>query len=107
MHEMAIVEAMVEAILDEAGGRPVARVAVEIGALSGVVADAVAGCFEMLAELEPQLAGATLAITIAPGRGACARCGVERAVRDPLDACACGHALRWTAGTQVVLREVA
>ena len=61
MHELAITRNIVAIVGDAAQGRRVTRVTLEIGKLSGVMADAVAFCFDVVAAETP-LAGARLDI---------------------------------------------
>jgi Zn finger protein HypA/HybF involved in hydrogenase expression len=55
MHELAITRNIVAIVGEAARGRRVTRVTLEIGKLSGVMADAVAFCFDMVAAAELML----------------------------------------------------
>jgi hydrogenase nickel incorporation protein HypA/HybF len=106
---MAIVQDIVETLGEACGGKRVRRVMLEIGALSGVVPDAIASCFEVATTLDPEdpLYGAKLEITVIPGRGTCRACSTEVEMIDPLGECPCGGlALDWTSGTRVSLRSM-
>ena len=59
MHEMAITQSVIQAIGERMGDAPVQRVCLEIGTLSGVVADSVRFCFEVVTAV-PRLEGASV-----------------------------------------------
>ena len=50
MHELAITEGVVQAVTQRLPGTPIACVHLEIGAMSGVVADSVRFCFDLVTE---------------------------------------------------------
>jgi hydrogenase nickel incorporation protein HypA/HybF len=54
MHELGITRNIVSIVCDAANGRRVTRVTVDVGKLSGVIADALAFCFDVVAKA-PQL----------------------------------------------------
>ena len=106
MHEMAITQSVVEAICERMGDAPIRRVCLEIGTLSGVVADSVRFCFELVTE-GTTLEGASLEIIQPSGRARCRDCGAEFALNDLLELCACGSANReLLAGEELRIREV-
>ena len=84
MHELSIAESILDTVREEARKRPgahVAKVAVRIGALSGVEPDALNFGFECLVrgtELEPL----ALVIEPIPRRQRCPACDLTFAVRD-------------------------
>ena len=92
MHELAITEGLVEAVTERLPGQRVTRVRLEIGALSGVVADSVRFCFDLVTEgtdLEgarwrspsrpPCAAAASAAVTSSQtARSPCARAAAPR-----------------------------
>ncbi|MBO0775908.1 MAG: hydrogenase maturation nickel metallochaperone HypA [Actinobacteria bacterium] len=89
MHELAITESIVEAV---SGRLPEARIScvrLEIGALSGVVADSVRFCFDLVTE-GTNLEGARLEISEPPGRCHCGDCGAEFEPDGPIPLCRCG-----------------
>jgi hydrogenase nickel incorporation protein HypA/HybF len=89
MHELSITRNIV-AIVDEAArGRRVCRVKLRIGKLSGVMPDAVAFCFEIVAQ-GTSLAGARLDIEEIEGRARCRVCDAEFARPHLAAACPCG-----------------
>ena len=89
MHELAITRNIVAIVGDAAQGRRVVRVTIEIGKLSGVMADAVAFCFDIVAAGTP-LAGAALDIRQIDGRARCQECGDEFATETLFAPCPCG-----------------
>jgi hydrogenase nickel incorporation protein HypA/HybF len=89
VHELGITRNIV-AIVDEAAqGRCVRRVVVEIGELSGVVPDAVAFCFDVVAQ-GTSVDGATLDIRRIAGRARCLECNVEFDTPSLVTPCECG-----------------
>jgi hydrogenase nickel incorporation protein HypA/HybF len=90
VHELSITQGVVEICEKNAGGRRIVSVTLEIGALSGVVPDAIEFCFDACTQDTP-LKGARLIIERVPARGRCHRCGAEFAVAAYYDPCpACG-----------------
>jgi hydrogenase nickel incorporation protein HypA/HybF len=89
MHELGIARSIVGIVSEAAGGRPVTRVTLEIGKLSGVMADAIAFCFPVVAQGTP-LEGATLDIREVEGRARCTACGAEFATPALYTPCPCG-----------------
>jgi hydrogenase nickel incorporation protein HypA/HybF len=89
MHELSITRNIV-AIVDEAAkGRRVSRVTIEIGQHAGVMADAIAFCFGIVAE-GTALEGATLDIRLIEGRARCRDCATEFAAETLFAPCPCG-----------------
>lgn len=88
MHELSIAMSVVEIAAEEAERRSgrVAAVHLKVGALAGVVADALRSAFELARESTP-LAGAELVIEEVPVVAFCAACAAERAVEFPLLIC--------------------
>ena len=89
MHELGIASSIVELAVEAAGGRKVRRVTVEIGKLSGVLADAVAFCFPEVAR-GTDAEGAELDIREIDGWARCEACGAEFATLTLPTICACG-----------------
>jgi len=67
MHELGIARNIVAIVCERAGTTPVARVALEVGAHSGVMGDAIAFCFDVVAA-GTVCAGARLEIRETAGR---------------------------------------
>jgi len=91
MHELAIIESVVETVTQRLPGARVTLVRLEIGALSGVVADSVRFCFDLVTE-GTGLEGASLEITEPPASCRCRGCGAEFAPDGPFLLCPCGSA---------------
>jgi hydrogenase nickel incorporation protein HypA/HybF len=91
MHELAITESVVDAVVDRMGDAKVLAVRLEIGTLSGVVPDAVRFCFDLVAS-GTTVEGARLDIDEPAGRARCRTCGTELDLPDPVLLCTCGSA---------------
>jgi len=91
MHELAITESVVAAVLERTGTRPVTVVRLRVGRLSGVVPDAMQFCFELATEGTP-LQGALLEIEQPDGRAHCRTCTSDFFLADPILLCPCGSA---------------
>lgn len=91
MHELAIAESVVDAVLARTGDHQVTTVRVRIGRLAGVVRDAFEFCFELASAGTP-LKGATLEIEEPEGRLRCRTCGDESPRDDMILLCECGSA---------------
>ncbi len=93
MHEVGITQSIVEIAAQNArrqGADRVVSITVEIGELSGVIAEAVEFCFEACAR-GTFLEGARLIIEQVPGRGRCQQCGGETGIGpDTFECPACG-----------------
>jgi len=88
MHELSLVQGIVEICEQHSGGRRVLEVTLEIGALSGVVPEALEFCFEA-ATKDTLLNGAKLVIEIIPATGYCSSCGVASSMGTYFDPCPC------------------
>lgn len=91
MHELTITERVVETVTERVPEAKVTRVLLEIGALSGVVADSVRFCFELVTE-GTNLEGARLEIVEPLAMCQCRSCGSEFAPDVPILLCPCGSA---------------
>ena len=93
MHELGITQSIVAIAAEAAraqGATRVASVTVEIGALAGVVPDAVAFCYEACSA-GTLLQGSRLEIRFIPGHGRCGACSGEFPLDSQTFACpACG-----------------
>lgn len=83
MHELSIAHAVVETVSDAAGEAAVAEVRVRIGALSGVVADALRFAFDVAAA-GTVCEGATLVVDERPVEIWCEPCAATRELTPPL-----------------------
>jgi len=86
MHELSIATGVVEICEQHAAGRRVLAVSLEIGALSGVVPEALEFCFEA-ATHGTLLEGARLDIARIAATGFCAACGTVAAISALFDPC--------------------
>lgn len=106
MHEMALVQDMLDAIADATGGARVTRIVLEIGKLSAVLPDAVRFAFDVAAA-DTVAAGARLEIVETAGRARCRVCAAEVVLERPFGQCGCGATdLEWLAGGELRLRAV-
>jgi len=99
MHEMSIVMSLLKALEEKAlevrgtlEGARVEKISMRVGALSGVVPEALQFSFEV-ARRGTIFDGAVLEIEDVPLRGRCRACAKEFAIEDVIFACtACGSA---------------
>ncbi|MEU5850771.1 hydrogenase maturation nickel metallochaperone HypA [Saccharopolyspora shandongensis] len=89
MHELAITQSIVDAVLEAVDEPVIERVHLEIGRLSGVVPDSIRFCFELVAD-GTRLSTASLDIVEPAGRGECRSCGREIEMDELLARCPCG-----------------
>ena len=89
MHELSITRNIVAIVAEAAAGRRVRRVTLEIGALSGVMQEAIEFCFDIVAE-GTVLAGAELEIRRIEGRAFCLECRSDFAAGTIFAPCPCG-----------------
>jgi len=88
MHELSLIQGVVEICEQHSGGRRVLEVNLEIGALSGVVPEALEFCFEA-ASKDTLLEGASLIIERIAATGFCAACGIVSPMATYFDSCPC------------------
>ena len=110
MHELGITQSIVdiaEKTAREQNAEKVLSVTVEIGELSGVVADAVEFCFEACIQ-QTLLEGCRLIIIQTPGRARCDDCGAEVNIDNMTFNCsACNsYALQRTGGEELNIKEL-
>jgi len=110
MHEIGITRSIVTIAVEHlraSGRQRVLSVSVAIGDLSGVVADAVEFCFDVVAEDTP-LAGSRLIIERIAGRKRCHDCQTGFAADNQTFCCpACGSCLlEVTAGDELQVTEM-
>lgn len=106
MHELGITRNIVAIASDAAKGRPVRRVTLEVGKLSGVMTDAIAFCFDIAAQ-GTVLEGAALDITEVDGRARCLDCSAEFTTATLFDPCACGsHRVLRLAGDELNVKSL-
>jgi hydrogenase nickel incorporation protein HypA/HybF len=106
MHELALVQEILDTVTAVSGGARVSRIVLEIGKLSAVLPDAVRFCFDLAAE-DTVAEGARLEILETPGLAQCRRCGADVVLDRPVGRCACGSIeLDWIAGEELRISEV-
>src|SRR5689334_7256311 len=106
MHELGIVQEVVDIVAERSGSVPVRRLVLEIGKLSTVLPDAVRFCFDVATEGTP-LAGATLEIVEVPGKARCRACDGTVELERPVGRCMCGaFDLEWISGMDVRILEM-
>ncbi len=105
MHELGITQNIVSIVAEHAKGRPVNRVVLEIGALSGIMTDAISFCFDVVAKGTP-LEGATLEIRCIEARARCRSCGTEFVQEALFSPCPCGsHGVARLTGEELKIKE--
>lgn len=106
MHELAITQEIVRVVEEQAAGSRVTRVVVEIGRVSGILADSVRFCFDLCAK-GTVAEGAELTIDEIAGRARCRLCSAQLELDEPFGLCACGSAdLEVLAGQELRVREM-
>lgn len=106
MHEMAIAQSIVEAILDEVDGRRVIVVRLSVGELSGVAPEAIRFCFDVIVE-GTVLAGTALDIDQPVGTARCRSCENDFIVADLVLLCPCGStSVTLQTGRELTIRSV-
>ena len=106
MHELAIAESVVASVREHVEGRSVSVVRLRIGALAGVVPDALTFCFGLAAAGTP-LDSATLEIDEELGRAQCRACGTEFVPQDVFVLCDCGSAdVQVVSGRELLVTSV-
>ncbi len=104
---MSLTQSVVDICTKSAAGRRISSVTLEIGALSGVVPEAVEFCFEACAR-DTVVEGAQLIIVRIPAVAHCLGCGAESGVTayyDPCPACG-GHRLELLSGRELRVKEL-
>ena len=106
MHELAIAQDMVDAVLDRLPDAPIAEVRLTVGQLSGIAADALRFCFELVTA-DTALEGAHLFIDEPAGAARCDACGAEFRLEHLILLCACGSAnVHIVSGDQLLINSV-
>ena len=89
VHELALMESVVDAVVEQIGAQRVTRVRLEIGRLSGVAIDAMRFSFDVCVK-GTTLDGAELDIVEIAGFARCRTCGSEQATSSLASPCSCG-----------------
>ncbi len=106
MHEMGITQSIVAIVSEQAAGRKVRRVTLEIGKLAAIMPESIRFCFDVVSQ-GSALDGAALDIIEIPGRARCLACGAEVALTEPFGRCSCGsHRLERLAGEELNIKSM-
>jgi hydrogenase nickel incorporation protein HypA/HybF len=107
MHEVGLVEGIVETVRQRAGDRPVARVRVRIGTLHHAPDGPMEQAFEMVVA-GTELEGATLELIQLPVTSTCQACGQATTGPDRDLSCpACGSiAMAYSGGDELILESI-
>ncbi|MFA5951144.1 MAG: hydrogenase maturation nickel metallochaperone HypA [Hyphomicrobium sp.] len=106
MHELGITRNVIAIASEAAKGRRVRRVTLEVGKLSGIMSEAIAFCFETVAQ-GTSLDGAELEIVQIDGRARCRECASVFATPTLFTACACGsRACERISGEELKVRSI-
>jgi hydrogenase nickel incorporation protein HypA/HybF len=106
MHELGITRNIIAIVGDAAKGRPVRRVTLEVGKLSGVMSEAIAFCFDAVSK-GTALDGASLDIEEIDGRALCSSCGTAFDAPTLVTPCACGsRKLTWLRGEELKIKSM-
>lgn len=104
MHELSICTSLAAIVSEHAGGRPVARVHLDVGHLRQVVPDTLCYSWTIVASEAP-LTGSELVINHVPARLLCRSCGLESTLEAPVFRCACGSIdTELTSGRELLVR---
>jgi hydrogenase nickel incorporation protein HypA/HybF len=106
VHELAVIQGVVDQVTARLGQTRVIEVHLTIGRLSGVVPDALRFCFD-LAAAGTILDGAALEIDEPDGRARCRTCQRDFTVARPILLCPCGSAdVQVISGQEMLIRSV-
>ncbi len=110
MHELSILEGMIQGIQEEArtqGFHRVLQVRLEVGRLAGADVEALRFAFEAASQ-DTLAEGALLEIIELPGKGVCRTCGHEVEIEQRFDLCpACGVGfVSVTGGTELRIKDI-
>ena len=108
MHELSVIQSVVDACSERAGGTLVLRVTLEVGTLSCVMPDALRFCYDVAVQ-DTVLQGSELEIIHVPGHSRCRDCGFNVEMSDMLSTCPCGSANleRPRGGDQLLIKSMA
>jgi hydrogenase nickel incorporation protein HypA/HybF len=107
VHELGLCEGVVKAVRARAGGRPVAKVVLRVGAAHAVDERSLRQAFELVAA-GTEAEGASLLLTTVPIQVSCAACGAAASSTDPLAVCpSCGSAeVELAGGDELILESL-
>lgn len=106
MHELAVAQSVVDAVLGRLPDARISCVALQVGKLSGIAPDALRFCFELVTA-DTALDGATLEISEPSGMAHCRDCEADFPLVGPILLCDCGSAdVRVVSGDQLLISSV-
>ena len=106
MHELGITQNIIAIVTENAKGKKVQRVLLEIGKLSAIMPESIKFCFDICAK-DTILEGAILEILEIPGMAKCRECGTNFYVEKPFGICECGSIkLDIIAGEELKIKEI-
>ncbi|MCJ8281048.1 MAG: hydrogenase maturation nickel metallochaperone HypA [Rivularia sp. ALOHA_DT_140] len=106
MHELGITQNIVSIVNEQAQGKKVLRVLLEIGQLSAIMPDAIRFCFDICSQ-GTVLESARLEINEIPGLAICNQCGTKIVLEKPFGKCNCGsNQLNLIAGAELKVKEI-
>ena len=106
MHEMGITQSIVAIVAEQADGRKVKRVTLEIGKLAAVMPDAIRFCFDVVAQ-GSALDGAALDIHRNTRPRSLLDCGSDVMLTEVLGQCGCGsRKLERLAGQELNIKSM-
>jgi len=106
VHELAIVNGILEAVTERSEGARILRIVLEIGELTAILPDALQFCFDIAAH-GTAAEGAKLDIERTEGLAKCRACRREVPVHLPHGLCPCGStSLDLIRGDELRIREM-
>ena len=106
MHELGITQNIIAIVTENAQGKKVQRVLLEVGKLSAIMPDAIKFCFDICAQ-GSIVEGAILEILEIPGMAKCRQCGTTFGIDKPFGICECGSVkLDIIAGEELKIKEI-
>ena len=106
MHELGIIQEVLDVVTEHARGARVKRVVLEIGKLTAVLPDAVRFCFDVCSA-GTVAEGAKLEVVETPGQARCRSCGSHMVFENAFACSRCGSFdLDWLAGMELTIREL-
>lgn len=106
MHELGIMQQVVEICAAASGGARITRIVLEIGAFAAVLPDAMRFCFDAATQ-DTVAEGAVLEIVEIPGLGRCRACGREVQMDRPFARCDCDATdFEWLAGDELRIKAM-
>ena len=106
MHELGITRNIVAIVSEQAAGKKVTRVALDIGKLSAVMPEAIRFCFDVCSK-DTLLESAELQINEVPGVAQCQVCATEFEIEQLFGRCECGsNSIRCIRGEEMKIKEM-